>query len=398
MQISDKISRARVSGTVRLSQAARTLREEGREIVDLGEGEPDFDTPAHITEAAFAAARNGATRYTNVAGTTELRKASAAHFSRRSGLDVLPDEVIVGTGAKQLIFNALVSTLNPGDEVIIPAPYWVSYPDMAAIADGRPVIVPCGAEQGFKLTPEQLRSVLTERTRWLILNSPNNPTGAVYSAAELASLAEVLRNYPDVAIMSDDIYQDIIYEGVFATMAQVAPDLKARILTVSGVSKSYAMTGWRIGFAAGPRDLVAAMTKLQGQSTTNASSIGQAAAVAALEGPQHFLENWLAVYARRRALVAELLAPLRAFEFNPPAGAFYHFVGCRGLLGRASRQGVRIETDNDLSMYFLAEAGVSVVPGSEFGAPGHLRICFAKSDEDLAKACDRIRAAAEALS
>lgn len=398
MQISDKISRARVSGTVRLSQAARTLREEGRDIVDLGEGEPDFDTPAHIIEAAFAAARKGATRYTNVAGTTELRKAAAAHFSRRSGLDVLPDEVIVGTGAKQLIFNALVSTLNPGDEVIIPAPYWVSYPDMAAIADGRPVIVPCGAEQGFKLTPEQLQSVLTAQSRWLILNSPNNPTGAVYSAEELASLAEILRNYPDVAIMSDDIYQDIIYEGVFATMAQVAPDLKARILTVSGVSKSYAMTGWRIGFAAGPRDLIAAMTKLQGQSTTNASSIGQAAAVAALEGPQHFLENWLAVYARRRALVAERLAPLRAFEFNPPAGAFYHFVGCRGLLGRASRQGVRIETDNDLSMYFLAEAGVSVVPGSEFGAPGHLRICFAKSDEDLVKACDRIRAAAEALS
>lgn len=398
MQISDKISRARVSGTVRLSQAARTLREEGREIVDLGEGEPDFDTPAHITEAAFAAARNGATRYTNVAGTTELRNAAAAHFSRRSGLDILPDEVIVGTGAKQLIFNALVSTLNPGDEVIIPAPYWVSYPDMVAIADGRPVIVPCDAAQGFKLTPEQLRSVLTERTRWLILNSPSNPTGAVYSAAELAVLAEVLRSRPDVAVMSDDIYQDIIYEGVFATMAQVAPDLKARILTVSGVSKSYAMTGWRIGFAAGPRDLIAAMTKLQGQSTTNASSIGQAAAVAALEGPQHFLQSWLAVYARRRALVAERLAPLRAFEFNPPAGAFYHFVGCTGLLGRASRQGVRIETDNDLSMYFLAEAGVSMVPGSEFGAPGHLRICFAKSDEDLVKACDRIRAAAEALS
>lgn len=398
MQISHRISKARVSGTVRLSQAARSLREAGREIIDLGEGEPDFDTPSHITEAAFAAARNGATRYTNVAGTTELRKAVARHFADRNGIEVAPEDVIVGTGAKQLIFNALLCTLDPGDEAIIPAPYWVSYPDMVAIADGRAVIAECGAAQEFKLLPGQFAALVTERTRWLILNSPGNPTGAVYSADELLALAEVLRRHPHVAVLCDDIYQDILYDSVcFATMAQVAPDLRDRILTVGGVSKSYAMTGWRIGFATGPHDLIGAMTKLQGQSTTNASSIGQAAALAALVGKQDFLDTWRTAYARRRKLVADQLAEVPGFTFTTPQGAFYHFVGCHALLGLTTPEGARIATDNDLSLYFLEKAGVSMVPGSEFGAPGHLRICFAKSDADLEKACNRIGAAVKDL-
>ena len=391
MQISDRLNRARVSGTVRLSQAARALREAGREIIDLGEGEPDFDTPSHIIEAAFAAARNGETRYTNVAGTTQLRVVIASQFRRQNSLDYDPDAIIVGTGAKQLIFNALLATLNPGDEVIIPAPHWVSYPDMVAIADGMPVIAECGADSGFKLDAEKLSRLITPKTRWLILNSPSNPTGAVYSAEELSTLADVLRTHPHVAVMCDDIYQEIVFDGVtFATMAEVAPDLGERVLTVHGVSKSYAMTGWRIGYAAGPRDLIAAMTKLQGQSTTNASSVGQAAALAALEGPQEFLTEWQTAYARRRDLVQARLVSIDGLAFTRPQGAFYHFVDCSGLLGKTGPDGGRIESDNDLSLYFLQDAGVSTVPGSEFGSPGHLRICFAKSDEELVNACARI--------
>ncbi|MDA1044015.1 MAG: pyridoxal phosphate-dependent aminotransferase, partial [Verrucomicrobia bacterium] len=322
MQISDKLNLARVSGTVRLSQAARELREAGRDIIDLGEGESDFDTPPHIVTAAFEAECAGATRYTNVAGTTELRDAVARYFRVQNGLDVAAEDVIVGTGAKQLIFNALMATLNPGDEVIVPAPYWVSYPDMVAIADGAPVIAPCRTDTGFKLTVDDLAARLTPKTRWLILNSPNNPSGAVYSRKELTALADVLRAHPDVAVMSDDIYQEIVFDDArFATMAQVAPDLAPRTLTVHGVSKSYAMTGWRIGFATGPRDLIAAMTKLQGQSTTNASSVSQAAAFAALEGPQDFLTNWVAAYRRRRDLVVAGLQGVAGLTFAPPEGA-----------------------------------------------------------------------------
>ncbi len=398
MQISVKINRARVSGTVRLSQAARELREAGRDIIDLGEGEPDFDTPDHIIAAAFDAARGGQTRYTNVAGTTQLRQAIARHFAQRSGLRVTPEDVIVGTGAKQLIFNSMVATLNPGDEVIIPAPHWVSYPEMVAIADGTPVIVPCTSKNGFKLTPQDLVDHITAKTRWLILNSPGNPTGAVYSSSELMALAVILRANENVAVLSDDIYQEIIFNNInFATIAAVAPDLAARCLTVTGVSKSYAMTGWRIGFATGPRDLIAAMTKLQGQSTTNASSVSQAAALAALEGPQQFLAEWIKAYRRRRDLVSTALEEA-GLDFTQPEGAFYHFVGCKRLIGKITPDGNNIETDSDLSLYLLTSAGVALVPGSEFGAPGYLRICFAKSDADLVTACERIRAALTELA
>ena len=399
MQISDKLNRVRVSGTVRLSQAARELRAAGREIIDLGEGEPDFDTPQLITEAAFEAARNGATRYTDVAGTAELRQAICRRFKAQNGLEYPPQQIIVGTGAKQLIFNALVATLDPGDEVIIPAPHWVSYPDMAVLADGAPVVAECSAQAGFKLTAEQLCGLITPKTRWLILNSPANPTGAVYSRAELARLADVLRKHPDVAIMCDDIYQEILFDNVeFTTMAQVAPDLFDRVLTVHGVSKSYAMTGWRIGYAGGPLDLIAAMTKLQGQSTTNASSLGQAAALAALEGPQEFLVEWRAAYLRRRDLVVAKLGNVEGLHFTAPQGAFYHFIDCSVLFGKVTPDGNQIKSDNDLSLYFLEEAGVSMVPGSEFGSPGHLRLCFAKSDEDLKRACEKIREAIGKLS
>ncbi len=399
MQISDRLNRARVSGTVRLSQAARDMRAAGREVIDLGEGEPDFDTPPHIVDAAFHAARSGATRYTDVAGTPELRHAVARRFEEQNALDCRAEDIIVGTGAKQLIFNALLATLNSDDEVVIPAPHWVSYPDMVTIAAGRPVVVGCGAQTGYKLTAETLASAMTPRTRWLILNSPGNPTGSVYSAGDLAGLADVLRDYPGVAVMCDDIYQEILFDGAeFATMAEVAPDLADRILTVNGVSKSYAMTGWRIGFAAGPGDLIAAMTKLQGQSTTNASSVGQAAALAALEGPQDFLADWTAAYARRRDLIVEQLDDIDGLTFTRPQGAFYHFIECSGLLDRTDPHGNRIVTDNDLSLYLLESAGVSLVPGSEFGSPGHLRLCFAKSEQDLMRACQNIRDAVGRLA
>ncbi len=398
MQISNRLNRARVSGTVRLSQAARDLRAAGHEVIDLGEGEPDFDTPTHIVDAAFRAAREGATRYTDVAGTSELRRAVARRFRELYGLNCQPEDIIVGTGAKQLIFNALLATLDPGEEVIIPAPHWVSYPDMVTIAEGRPVVAQCGPQTGYKLTANALASLLTPRTRWLILNSPCNPTGAVYSAQELAQLASILRDHPQVAVMSDDIYREIVFDGAFATMARVAPDLADRVLTVDGVSKSYAMTGWRIGYAAGPANLIAAMTKLQGQSTTNASSVSQAAALAALEGPQDFLAEWTAAYDRRRDLIMKQLDDVDGLIFTRPQGAFYHFIECSALLGRTDPRGQRIVTDNDLSLYLLENAGVSLVPGSEFGLPGHLRLCFAKSDQQLMRACENIREAVESLS
>ena len=391
MQLSKKVQKARVSGTVKLAQLARDLKDAGRDIIELGEGEPDFDTPEFVTDAAFAAAKAGATRYTAVAGTTELRQAICNKFRAQNAISYTPDEVIVGTGAKQLIFNALMASLNPGDEVIVPAPYWVSYPDMVRISDGTPVVVPCSAEDGFKLSAKALRAAITGNTRWLILNSPGNPTGAVYSADDLRALADVLREHRDVALMCDDIYEAIVFDtAIFATMVEVAPDLKDRVLTVNGVSKSYAMTGWRIGYAGGPQDLIAAMTKLQGQSTTNPSSVGQAAALAALTGPQDYLSDWNSAYARRRDLVRDALSVVDGLAMNQPDGAFYHFIACGALTKKTTPGGKILSSDNDLSSYLLQDAGVALVPGSEFGAPGHLRLCFAKSDDALAEACARI--------
>lgn len=391
MQISDRIRRARISGTVKLAQQARDLEEAGADIIQLAEGEPEYDTPRHIIDAAFEAAHRGDTRYTAVAGTTALRTAVCSKFQRDNAIAYEPGQIIVGTGAKQLIFNALLTTLDPADEVIIPAPYWVSYPDMVKIADGVPVIVDCPARQAFKITAEDLDNAITAKTRWLLLNSPCNPTGAVYSAEELNALADVLRNHPQVAIMCDDIYEKIVFDDArFATMMQVAPDLFDRILTINGVSKSYAMTGWRIGYAGGPADLIDAMTKLQGQSTTNPSSIGQAAALAALNGPQAFLDEWSARYRVHRDLVFARMVQIRGLSLQQPAGAFYHFIACSELLGRQTPDGTTLRADSDMSRYLLQVAGVGLVPGSEFGAPGYLRLCFAKSEDELRTACYRI--------
>lgn len=399
MQISDRISRARVSGTVKLAQQARDLEEAGADIIQLAEGEPEYDTPRHIIDAAFEAARRGDTRYTAVAGTTALRTAAANKFQRDNGLAYEPEQIIVGTGAKQLIFNALLATLDPADEVIIPAPYWVSYPDMVKIADGIPVIVECPADQAFKITANDLEGAITAKTCWLLLNSPCNPSGAVYSADELRALANVLREHPQVAIMCDDIYEKIIFDADrFATMADVAPDLFDRILTINGVSKSYAMTGWRIGYAGGPADLIEAMTKLQGQSTTNPSSLGQAAALAALNGPQEFLDEWLARYRVHRDLVFDRITQIAGLSPRQPAGAFYHFIACSDLLGRRTPDGTTLQADTDLTEYLLHAASVGLVPGSEFGAPGYLRLCFAKSEQELISACDRIEDAIGKLS
>ena len=399
MRLSGRIIRARVSATVHLSGLARDLRRAGHEIIDLGEGEPDFDTPHHITEAAFEAARHGATRYTDVAGTPELREAIALQFRRLNGPDVGPEDVIVGTGAKQLLFNAFMSSLNPGDEVIIPAPCWVSYPEMVELADGKPVIARCCAATGFKLAADALERLVTAKSRWLILNSPCNPTGAVYTSRELSAIADVLRKHPALAVMCDDIYQEIVFEpATFTALSAVAPDLSHRVMTVHGVSKTYAMTGWRVGYAAGPSDLIAAMTKLQGQSTTNASSVGQAAACAALAGPQDFLGDWRATYRRRCDLVRQQLSGVAGLEFAMPDGAFYHFPDCTGLYGKSTPSGGTIRTDDDVSLYLLESAGVVTVPGSAFFAPGHLRICFARSEDLLARACQRIRTAIDSLA
>ena len=391
MQISDRVGARRVSGIVRMTEATRQLRAEGRTIHDLSEGEPDFPTPPHVIAAAHDAMLAGQTKYTSVAGTNELRAAVARKFRNENGLSFEPCQIVVGTGAKQLVFNALLASLNPGDEVIIPVPHWVSYPEMVEIADGRPVIVQTAQADGFKLRPDALESAISSRTRWLILNSPCNPTGTVYSGREMQRLADVLRRHPDVAILTDDIYEKIIFDGAsFESFGAVAPDLCDRVLTVNGASKTYAMTGWRIGYAGGPALLIDAMVKLQGQSTTNASSVGQAAALAALEGPQDFLADWLDQYTRRRDLVVELLSGNPALGVPTPQGAIYCFVDCRRLLAERHAESGVPATDFDFVEFLIREGGVSLVPGSEFGTPGYFRICFARPEHVLRAACARI--------
>ena len=398
VHLSQRVLEARTSGTIRLAEMARERTASGVRVHDLAEGEPDFDTPQHIIEAAHRAALSGQTRYTSVAGTQDLREAVAEKFRRDNGLKCTADAVIVGTGAKQLIFNALLASLNDGDEAIIPAPYWVSYPDMVMIAGGLPVVVDC-SKTGLKIAPDALSAAITPRTRWLILNSPCNPSGAVYSADELAALAEVLREAPNVAIMCDDIYEKILFTGApFATMAEVAPDLAARALTVNGVSKSHAMTGWRIGFATGPRDFIDAMAKLQGQSTTNASSVSQAAALAALTGPQDQVEDWGRAYLKRRDKVVAAIRAIPGLEARVPDGAFYVFINCGAVIGKAKPDGTAIETDIAMSEYLLETAGVALVPGTEFGSPRHLRLCFAKSGKEVLAACAKMGKALAALS
>ena len=399
MQISSRIAKARISGTARISQISRDLKDKGVEVYQLAEGEPDFNTPDWIINGAHMAALRGETRYTDVAGTRTLREAIAAKLKHDNNLNYEVSQIVVGVGAKQLIFNALMASLNPGDQVVVPAPYWVSYPEMVRIVGATPVIAKCDIRDGFKLTPEKLENAISERSRWVLLNSPCNPTGAVYSKTELRNLAEVLRSYSEVSILCDDIYEEIVFDDTeFATMGEVAPDLMNRTLTVNGVSKSHAMTGWRIGYAAGPVEFISAMTKIQSQTTTNAASVSQAAALSALTGPRNFLEDWRCAYQRRRDLVGHGLSRVAGLEVNQPVGAFYHFVRCDGIFGRSTASGVKLTDDIKVCEYFLNDFGVALVPGSEFGCPGFFRLCFAKSDECLEAACNGIAKAVASLN
>ena len=399
MQLSKKMSNISPSGTVVLAQKARQLKAQGKDIIELGEGEPDFNTPEFIIRYAYQSAQNGATKYTSVSGTPELKNKIAQKFRKENKINYNDSQIVVGAGAKQLIFNAFFSSINKGDEVIIPSPYWVSYPEMVKIADGTPIILNCDLKNNFKISIRDLVKVINSKTKWLILNSPGNPSGAVYSWEELLALSKVLINYPQINILCDDIYEKIIFDGKkFHTLAEVAPELIDRILTVNGFSKSYAMTGWRIGYAAGSPELIEAMIKLQGQSTTNASSIGQEAAIAALDSDQIFLKQWLSRYTKRRDIVSNGLENSFKDSFNNPEGAFYHFISCQSLIGKKINGSDTINSDSDFCKFLLEKFGVAVVPGSEFGTPGYFRLCFAKSENDLKNACERINKFLELLN
>ncbi|MCW4591113.1 pyridoxal phosphate-dependent aminotransferase [Gluconacetobacter entanii] len=390
--IAARLDRISPSQTIAISTKARELKAAGKDIISLSAGEPDFDTPANIKQAAIRAIDAGQTKYTDVAGTPALRKAVAERFRLDSGLDYTSDEIIVSNGGKQVIYNAMVATINPGDEAIIPAPCWVSYPDIVALAEGTPVVVPCMAEHGFKMRPADLEAAITPRTKWLLLNSPNNPTGAAYDAQELRALCDVLLRHPDIWILTDDIYDKLVYDGFKpATIVQVEPRLRDRTVTMNGVSKAYAMTGWRIGFAAAPVELIRAMNKLQGQSTSGPSSISQAAALEALSGPQDFIAEMVATYQERRDLVVSMLNQASGLHCATPEGAFYVFPSLRGCLGRTSAGGARIDSDRDFVTALLDEEGVAAVHGSAFMFAGHFRISYATDTESLKEACLRIQ-------
>jgi aspartate aminotransferase len=389
--IADRLNRISESRTTAMRMRSQALKAEGKDVLAISSGEPDFDTPRHIREAAIAAIEGGETRYTDVSGTRALREAVATKFRRDNGLDYTPDEIIVSTGGKQVIYDAIIATINPGDEAIIPTPAWVSYPDMVAMADGTPVLLPCGPNQRFRLLPEQLEAAITPRTKWLILNNPCNPTGVVYTDQELRGLAEVLVRHPQVWVFSDDIYEKLIFDSrPFFTMAQIEPRLRDRAVTMNGCSKAYAMTGWRIGFGAAPRALIKAMDKLQGQSTSNASSVSQAAAIAALTGPHRPTEMMRAAYERRRNLVVDALNRVPGLRCHMPEGAFYAFPEMTEFLGRTTKHGVRIGSDEDFVLALLSEEGLATVQGSAFLYPGHFRISFATSEDNLTEACARI--------
>ena len=395
---SDALGRIQPSATLAMTSRVLELKAQGHDIIGLAAGEPDFDTPDHVKEAAIAAIRAGKTKYTNVDGTAELKAAVAAKFRRDNGLAYEASQISVNVGGKHTLFNALVATLDPGDEVIIPAPYWVSYPDIVAYAGGTPVIVSAGANQRYKIRPEQLEAAITPATRWVILNSPSNPTGAAYSAAELMALGEVLERHPQILVLTDDMYEHILYDDFrFATIAEVCPSLYERTLTVNGTSKAYAMTGWRIGFAGGPAWLIKAMAKLQSQSTSNPCSIAQAAATAALTGDQSFLKERSAAFQRRRDLVVAGLNAVPGIHCPTPEGAFYVYPDVSGLIGRTTPKGIRIDTDETLVGYLLGAARVAPVQGAAFGLSPAFRISYATSDAVLAEACNRIAEACAAL-
>jgi aspartate aminotransferase len=394
-----RLSRIKPSPTIAVTTRARELKAAGQDVIGLGAGEPDFDTPDPVKEAAIDAIRAGDTKYTAVDGTPALKQAICGKFKRDNHLDYAPEQINVGVGGKQVLFNAIMATVDTGDEVIIPAPYWVSYPDIVLLAGGKPVFVAASQEDNFRMRPEALEAAITPRTKWLILNSPSNPSGAAYTPDELKALTDVLMRHPHVWVMTDDIYEKITYDNfVFASVAEVEPGLYDRTLTINGVSKSYAMTGWRIGYAGGPVELIKAMAKLQSQSTTNATSISQAAAVEALNGDQTFLAPRNAAFKKRRDMVVARLNATPGLDCLTPEGAFYVYPSCAGVIGKATPDGKVIESSEDYATYLLESVGVAVVHGAAFGLDPHFRISYATSEEALEAACDRIEKANKALS
>ena len=394
-----RVSRIKSSPSVAAAARVRELKAEGRRILDLTVGEPDFDTPQHIKDAAVAAIARGETKYTSVSGTPELQKAILRSLELKTGLHYAPDEITIGGGGKQVIFTAFMATLDEGDEVVIPAPYWVSYPDMVLANEGTPVIVPCGEETAFKLTPAALRESLTPRTKWLILNTPSNPTGAVYSRQELAALSKVLDDYPGVLVLTDEIYDEIYFgAGQLASLVAVAPGLKDRVLVTNGVSKAYAMTGWRLGYAAGPAALVAAINKLQSQISSCPSSVSQAAAAAALDGDQAFVRESLEVYRERRDTAVAGLNGIDGLQCSTPDGAFYAYVNCSGVIGKTTPDGRTINNDQDFTLYLLDAAGVAVIQGSAYGLGPYFRISYATGLTVIEESIEAIDKAVQALA
>lgn len=396
--LADSLSRVKPSATMAVTDMARQLRAAGRDVIGLGAGEPDFDTPENIKQAAIDAIARGETKYTAVTGIDELKQAICDKFKRDNHLDYEPSQVFVAPGGKPVIYDAMMATLNPGDEVVIPAPYWVSYPDIVNLAGGQPVAVETRAEDGFKLQPEDLDAAITDKTKWFIFNSPSNPSGAAYSAEELKKLTDVLLKYPHVWILTDDMYEHLVYDNfVFATPAEVEPQLYERTLTMNGVSKAYCMTGWRIGYCAGPLALIKAMTKIQSQSTSNPTSISQWAALEALNGPQDFVAEHNTHFKRRRDLVVKLLNDAQGIECITPEGAFYVYPSCAGCIGKAAPDGTVIDGDEAFAKALLEAEGVAVVHGEAFGLSPFFRISYATSDENLVEACTRIQRFTAAL-
>jgi len=396
--VAKRLSTIKPSPTLVVAAKAAELKRAGHAIISLSVGEPDFDTPDNIKKAAIDAINNGFTKYTNVDGTPELKKAVVDKFRRENGIEYSMDEVIISTGGKQVLYNLFMAGIDDGDEVIIPAPYWVSYPDMVLLAGGKPVFIECPMSQDFKMRPADLAKTITPKTKWLILNSPSNPSGAAYTKDELVALAEVLRKHPNVYVVSDDIYEHIVFDNFkFHTLAEVAPELKPRIFTMNGVSKSYSMTGWRIGYGAGPKELVKAMGIIQSQSTSNPSSISQAAALEALCGTQSFIEPNSKGFEAKRNLALSILNDVRGLKCNKPEGAFYLFIACNALFGKKTPNGPVLQNSNDIATYLLEAAKVAVVPGIAFGLEGYFRISYATSLDELEEACARIKEACEKL-
>lgn len=396
--LSQRLKKIQPSLTVSINVKANALRAEGRDVLVLAAGEPDFDTPQNICQAAIKAMNEGQTRYVPGKGTPALQQAIVEKFKRDNNLSYNLDEIMVGVGGKHIIYNAMMATLNPGDEVIIPAPFWVSYPDIVMLAEGKPIIVKCDASQDFKITPEQLENNITNKTKWLMLNSPSNPTGAVYSFNELKALSEVLLKCPNVLVLTDDIYEKIIYDdGVFSTIASVEPKMKERTLTLNGVSKAYCMTGWRLGYCGGPREIIAGMNKMQSQSTTSTSSISMAASVEALSGDQEFINLHNNQFKKRRDMVVENLNQIDGINCSIPPGAFYVYPSCEGIIGKKTSAGNTINTDKDFMNFLLESEGMAGVHGEAFGLSPYFRLSYATDEKTLADACNRIERACNNL-